>query len=324
MSEVDTTVDNEVSEHEALGEANEQSNETAPIVFEKKLEAKIEYIPELDIGRVFPNSWNPNKMSDKAFNKLSKEIDESGFLEPIQVVPKSDGTYMILGGEHRYRVVKAKGFTTIPAVVLKDEKYQGDSVKATDALKFITMRLNVLRGRVDPSKFMSYYTDLVSRHDEAFMQDLMGVMEDDAWSKLLKQSKVDVKNAINDVGDPELKKKMLQEFDKVSDQIKTVDDLSNVLNKIFTSCGSTLDQGYMVFSYGGAEHIYVQLQNKKDFTFIHEKLFALQQQGLHVGDVIKDLFGGYIPSESMPKGEVSTEIPKPIEDLSPPTEPADR
>lgn len=263
-----------------------------------KLIAPLEYIAEMAIERVQPNHWNPNKMTDKGFERLLKEIQETGFIEPIQVVPQDDGKYLILGGEHRYRAVKALGYQTIPCLVVNDERYQGE--KGKDALKFITMRLNVLRGRVDPGKFLEYYQDLASRHSGEFLQDLMGVVEDDAWKRLLREAKISVQNAVEGIGDPKVKEAILAQFDKVSVDIKTVDDLSNVLNKLFTSHGSTLEHGYMIFGFGGQNHIYVKLK-RKQFEFLHDKLYALQGAGHEVGDVLMDLLGGYVPSVEMIK-----------------------
>ncbi|MEM2174490.1 MAG: ParB N-terminal domain-containing protein [Candidatus Micrarchaeia archaeon] len=67
---------------------------------------------------------NPNIMTDAEFNRLTKELDETGFIDPIQVVPLDDGRYQILGGHLRVKAAKVLGFESVPAVVLTDEKFK--------------------------------------------------------------------------------------------------------------------------------------------------------------------------------------------------------
>ena len=57
---------------------------------------------EIPISQVFPNSFNPNVMDEKEFNLLVQNVQDFGMAVPITVVEKGDGTYMIIGGEHRW------------------------------------------------------------------------------------------------------------------------------------------------------------------------------------------------------------------------------
>jgi ParB family chromosome partitioning protein len=86
----------------------------------KKLE-----VVEIPIDKIVPNTWNPNVMDDETFNRLAEEIQDVGMIDPIQVVPieGEEEKYMILGGEHRWRVMKVLGYETIPCIVLTDEKF---------------------------------------------------------------------------------------------------------------------------------------------------------------------------------------------------------
>ena len=60
----------------------------------------LKYIP---IDQFAPNSWNPQKQDEAEFNRLIEEMKENGCIVPLQVVPVDDGTYRIIGGEHRWR-----------------------------------------------------------------------------------------------------------------------------------------------------------------------------------------------------------------------------
>ena len=73
---------------------------------------------DLDIEVLDASDWNPNQMDDKQFDRLVREIDESGMIDPIQVVPTDDGRYRIIGGHHRTNACKLLGYETIPCIVL--------------------------------------------------------------------------------------------------------------------------------------------------------------------------------------------------------------
>jgi len=77
---------------------------------------------------------------------------------------------------------------------------------------------------------------------------------------------VDGLRALIDDARKSLPPEMRKEFDKAKEEIKTVDDLSLVLNRLFTKYGSTLPYHYMIMDFGGKEHIWVRLNDKKDHT----------------------------------------------------------
>jgi len=261
------------------------------------------HIATLSVHDIEPNPWNPNQMTAKAYERLKQEIVNSGFLEPIQVVPH-EGKYRILGGEHRHKAMMELGYTEIPAVILADPKYQGEA--GEDACKFLTMRLNCLHGKVSPKKFEAFYNSLVSKHPAEFMQDLLGVVDNDEWEQILSDAKLSAKSAFDNIPDDGLKKSLLDSFDKEASKAKTAEDLEKIVSKLMEQATNTLASGYMVFSYGGQKHIFLEVP-KKEFAYIHERLAALQEQGLKPGSVIYDLLVGYIPGEAIAHAQTETE-----------------
>ena len=95
---------------------------------------------ELPIDKVVCNSFNPNVMDEKEFNLLVTNVKDIGMAVPITVVEKKDGTFMIVGGEHRWKAARLTGMKTIPAVVYSEEEMDEDQAK------FQTMRLNMIHG----------------------------------------------------------------------------------------------------------------------------------------------------------------------------------
>ena len=254
-------------------------------------------IRELSLDLIDPNPWNPNEQDDKTFDVLVEEMDDEegvGYIDLIQVVPQYEpwgtpGRYRIIGGEHRWRGLKVLGEETADAVVLIDPKWEDE-----DLQKFVTMRLNSLKGKINPQKFMALYEDLAERYEAEDMQRHMAVTDDAEWQSMTKDVRKQLEAALDGAGgDPEKKKKALEEFDKVSKEVKTVEDLSNILNRIFTEYGSTLDSNFMWFTFGGQKHINIMF-DKKDFKLVSQVMDAITAKGRQADDAFKEMMKSWL------------------------------
>lgn len=94
----------------------------------------------LSLRQLAAHPANPNRMSNAAFNKLARHIEQSGHYEPIVVRkhPQKPGTYQILNGHHRVRALKRLSFTHADCVI-----FDADD---TQALVYLAT-LNQLKGR---------------------------------------------------------------------------------------------------------------------------------------------------------------------------------
>lgn len=73
---------------------------------------------EIDITKVKPNPNQPRKNFDPdALNELASSIKVHGIVQPIVVNQESNGEYMIIAGERRWRAANICGLKTVPAVV---------------------------------------------------------------------------------------------------------------------------------------------------------------------------------------------------------------
>ncbi len=73
---------------------------------------------EVDITKVKPNPNQPRKNFDPdALNELASSIKIHGIVQPIVVNQESNGEYMIIAGERRWRAANICGLKTVPAVV---------------------------------------------------------------------------------------------------------------------------------------------------------------------------------------------------------------
>jgi ParB family chromosome partitioning protein len=92
---------------------------------------------EIEVGKLQPNPWNPNRMSDEMYHKLKQYIKREGLVEPIVVRPHGDG-YQILGGFHRWKIAKELGHETVPCAVVELDDRRA---------KILSINLNEMKGQ---------------------------------------------------------------------------------------------------------------------------------------------------------------------------------
>jgi hypothetical protein len=225
------------------------------------------------------NSWNPNDLDDRTFNRLTDDIQRIGFLQPILVTPQEGGIFRIVDGEHRFECAKLLDMEMIPCVVL-----DGDFAKDETAQKFQTMRMNLLRGTVDKRKL------------QALVQDLATNMPIEEVAEGMAFDDVDALRALIDDARRDLPPEMRKEFDKAKEEIKTVEDLSLVLNRLFTKYGSTLPYNYMIMDFGGKEHIWVRLKDKKAYKQVKSAAEVCREKGVTFSSAMMALVNDLTPT----------------------------
>lgn len=230
---------------------------------------------DIDIELLVENEFNPNAMSKREFDLLCDNIQQTGVTDPILVRPIEGGKYRIIGGHHRCKGARYLGFTQVPCTVITDPDF-GD-----DAEKFQLVRMNTIKGKMSPDKFMNLYNQLKTEYEDVILQDMFGFAEEAEFKKLIAQTKAG------------LPKEMQKEFQAASKEIKTIEDLATVLNRLFATYGDTLDHGYMVFDFGGKENLWVRmsLSDKKNFL---EIAGHLKTSGKCMDDFVSALLRGVV------------------------------
>ena len=199
-------------------------------------------ITHLPLEKLKPMQENPNEQDDETFNLLVESIREHGMIDPVDVAPNEDGTYDIIGGEHRFRACELLGHETLPAIV--HDSYD------TDKRKMMLVKLNVLRGKISPQKFIKLYQQMAGKYQDDVLQKMMGFAQKEAFDHLLKQVKEN------------LPKEVARKVEDRKEEIQTVDSLAAILNRLFRDYGNTLDYSFMVFEFGGREHFWVRMDDK--------------------------------------------------------------
>lgn len=240
-------------------------------------EGKLERF-DVDIGLVHPNPLNPNEMSDAEFNLLCDNVERVGLTDPILVWPHPEkpGCYQVVGGHHRLEVAKMFGYEKVPVTVITDPNFTGDDAA------FQAVRHNIIHGKMSPMKFMKLYQSLSGEYSEQAAAEMFGFVDEDEFKKLIYSTASSLP--------PEMKEK----FQEASKEIKTIDDLAKVLNKLFSEHGDTLPYGYMVFDYGGKDNLWLRMYSnqKKDFEGIAKACMESGKSVSHVMTlVLKELSG---------------------------------
>lgn len=78
---------------------------------------KLSDLRELNIDDILPDPDQPRRtFEEEALNEMADSIREHGIIQPLIVTP-TDGHFLIVAGERRYRGAKIAGLKTIPVLV---------------------------------------------------------------------------------------------------------------------------------------------------------------------------------------------------------------
>lgn len=132
--------------------------------------------------------WNCNEMSPKRFNDLMADIEpENGgqtrFDEPAQVVPLKDSKWLVIGGEHRSKVLIGLNEDTVPCVIRWDL-----AGKSRQDLMLWSVRRNNLRGKINAVKYAELEAELIDTHGMAEKAARQTMLMSDGLAEALKAS----------------------------------------------------------------------------------------------------------------------------------------
>lgn len=195
----------------------------------------------IPIDEFEPVEWNPNVEDLATFNTLVETIQQNGFTDPLDVVKVGDA-YRIVGGEHRWKAGRQAGLKALPAVV-----HDWDE----DEQMMQNVRLNQLRGKIDPVKFGRMWEQLRERHDRDTIMARMGFAgREKELDRLIGNTRKSIP------------KDMRAEFDKRVEKIQTVEDLAAVVQSLYARTGATLQKhGWMVLTFGGQTHLMIRMSD---------------------------------------------------------------
>jgi hypothetical protein len=246
----------------------------------------------LDVDQLVPNDENPNVQDDATFNGLVESIETDGWTAPLQAVSIGalDGKemYEIVAGEHRWRAGKVLQ-CKVPVIALPKQDFD------EDRRQWALVKDNILKGSLNPEKFSKLYDRMAKKYDPEVLKALMGFTTSDAFQKVYRQAKENLP--------PELQKAL----EEAKDEIKTIDDLSRVLNRLFQAHGETLPSNFMVFSYGSKDVLWVRA-DKELWSIVDKLAKHTEKLGQDFAAVMTEALRDYRPPAEIPGAALAPEF----------------
>lgn len=251
-------------------------------------EAWVRPVVMIDINLIDNADYNPQEQDKVVFNRMVKSIKENGFGGTIQVVPHptQKKRYVCISGNHRLDAARVLDIKELPCNVYED--WDEDKQKAEN------VSWNVIHGKFNPEKLAKLFNELSQKYGDELAQDMMALEAD---SGLIKQIMAQIRQG--------LPPDMQGQLDKSKDEIKTVDQLSAILNEMFDKHGDDLKYGFMVFEFGGKSHYWIKMNDKLKKK-MQEFTDECRETGGHLSERIYAAMGcGEIEVKKREKGENS-------------------
>lgn len=225
---------------------------------------------------------NPQEQDLATFNELVEGFQKDGWtLDSMTVIVLSvdeDGnpkTYKCVSGEHRAKAAKVAGLTLGPAIIVPVGQWD------QDRRRIEMVRANALRGKLNPDTFTKLWLELSKRYGRESLTKMMGFGPKEAQlQQLVRQTKA------------ALPERMAKELGERADRIRSVEDLASVVQSIFARHGSTLNEHYVLFAFGGRTHAMIRA-TPATFRVVEKWLEGLG--GVRADDALVALLAKEVP-----------------------------
>ena len=221
----------------------------------------------LPVSEIIFTDWNCNEMTPKQLAELLKDIqnqedpNDPFFDEPIQVVPVSgrdDKKYMVLGGEHRTKIMRALNQEFIPAVIRHDL-----AGKSRHELMLWSARRNNHHGKVNAAKYAEMEAEIIDKGKMTAEAARKIMLIDGDLAKALRAS---VAVRANEGHDTDSGHQGASEHDNAStptanprNKAELLQALKMVEQDVLLDSADTVENGYLFFAQGknGQMHLVV-------------------------------------------------------------------
>lgn len=265
----------------------------------------------IPVDKLVPAEWNCNTMEPEEFAELCHEIKAGGFDEPIQVVPLKggDGTFLILGGHHRYKACVATGRKEVPCII-KQHLTDADEKE----LMLWTVKRNNIRGKIDEQKYAKLEQRLSEKWSisaEAARRQML--VKGEILQRLNKSpalednESIDLSHDDDDLSDEDGSAPVSSRSDsegremprgerpatdgerdrkrKFADRRALLQALKAAEEEVLLTSGDTVEQGYLFFAQGGGNHLIVN-ESPKLHDLIAEMVSVLKNNSEKVDDFL--------------------------------------
>lgn len=117
-----------------------------------EIKGELKMVP---VGLVTPNNWNYNEMNHEQMEKERNSLQTFGVVRAILAYwDEVKERYVIIDGEHRFKLMEEAGLTTVPVRVRND-------LSLADA-QALTIAINEIRGQDDFLKLADLFASISS------------------------------------------------------------------------------------------------------------------------------------------------------------------
>lgn len=201
-------------------------------------------------------------MDDETFKALVRSMSELGYVEPIQVVEKCGGGYMVLNGVHRLSVIRdVFREPEVDAVVVGRLCCPGESGDCMGIEDYYlnAIRLNSIHGRWNPQVLREVLRQLQSKYSPREIQARIGSSR--RIARLLGESRAKSQR----------------------DSIRR--DVQSVCREI--ALGDYEQGAYIAFSFKGRMVIVHRLESMEEFSMVAGMLEELKSRGLKLSEALE-------------------------------------
>ena len=246
----------------------------------------------IQLDLVDPDPMNPQEQDLVTFNELVASIKENGMVESITVVgPLETGRYGLVAGEHRWKAARLAGLSEGPAIVVDPTHW------ALEERQIQLVRMNVLKGKLDPAKFAALWGELLKViPDRAELKRRMGFDAKDA----------ELNRLIRDTARSMPDERMSQDLLKRKDRIKSAEDLHTTVQSLFARYGSTLDSNFVVFTFLGKSHLMVRCTTQT-FDAIKRLAERVEADGGKLDEELSRIVGRELATGEPATGDVDSD-----------------
>jgi len=250
----------------------------------------------IPIDRLVFSDWNCNEMSPKGLAELQSEIEDPSdpksdrFDEPLQIVPMKKGKFLVLGGEHRTKVMTALDKDKVPCVIRHD--LVG---KSRAELIQWSVRRNNLRGRINQQKYAEIEAELVDQHGLDAEVARNAMLIDGPLLKALRRTSAvraneGAKNPDASPAAPTEPPAHDSDYDEIArrrSQHELLQALKLAEQDVLLESADTVEHGYLFFAQGGRgqTHLVVD-ESKKLWSLVQRMVGACKKDSAKIDDFL--------------------------------------
>ena len=228
--------------------------------------------------------WNSNEVSPEVMAALMEDIQQGVFDEPAQVVPIENDKYLVLGGEHRTRALRALDHEEVPCIIRTDM-----IGKTRKDLILWSVRRNNIRGQNNEQKYAKLEQELVDQHNMTTEAARRSMLINGDLAKALKrhdkkQSGADETDDADD-GQERPKGEQSDAHAETRDRESLLKTLRAAEEEVLLQSGDTVEHGYVFFGQDGKSHLVVN-ESRNLYALVRRMVDACKGESATVDEFL--------------------------------------